>query len=48
MSSNDREEVAKWLRLGYETFGSEGASAVVQASGLTIRDAAKPVDSNSG
>ncbi|MGH6892718.1 MAG: hypothetical protein ACREEP_10700, partial [Dongiaceae bacterium] len=33
---NEREEAAKWLKLGYETYGPAGARAMAQAMGLRI------------
>jgi len=35
---NEREEAAKWLRLGHETYGPAGARAVARAMGLSIDD----------
>lgn len=37
---NDRDEAIKWLRLGYETFGSSGVAAVAKALGLSTHPAA--------
>lgn len=48
MSANDREEAEKWLRLGYETFGPDGVSAVAKALGLTIRNATSPSTATQG
>jgi len=33
---DDPEETARWLRLGYETYGPAGARAVAKAMGLPI------------
>lgn len=36
MKDKDRDEFKKWLRLGYETYGSAGASAIADAMGVTL------------
>src|SRR5690349_17117402 len=33
---NEPEEVRKWLRLGYETYGPRGAQAIASAMGLPM------------
>jgi hypothetical protein len=37
VNSKDRDEAVKWMRLGYETHGLEGLSAVADAMGIRLR-----------
>lgn len=37
MNAKDRAEAAKWLRLGYETYGLDGIASVARAMGVSLR-----------
>src|SRR5262245_38210333 len=36
LQSKDRDEALRWLKLGYETYGLEGAAAIAQAMGMPV------------
>ena len=37
MNSKDRDEAVKWMRLGYETHGPDGLSAIADEMGIKLR-----------